>query len=54
MPPLAGEYWLTVAVILLTGHTVDAAMTYNFARKGHYPHGSAQPAAGQQPRLAGR
>lgn len=53
MPPITGEYWLTVAVLLLAGHAIDAAMTYNFARKGHYPHGSAQPAAGQPPRLAG-
>lgn len=38
--PLTSEYWITVAVLLLIGHSIDALTTYNFARKGHYPHGA--------------
>ena len=47
MEPLTAEYWITVAVLLLIGHTIDALTTYNFGRKGHYPHGTAPQAAGQ-------
>lgn len=35
--PPTTEYWLTISVILLVGHSIDAVMTHNFARKGHYP-----------------
>jgi hypothetical protein len=54
VPPLTGEYWLTVAAVLLVGHGIDAIVTYNFARKGHYPKGARlTAAAGLPPRLAG-
>jgi len=46
--PLAPEYWMTVAVLLLIGHSIDALTTYNFACKGHYPHGAA---SSQPPRI---
>lgn len=47
--PLEPDYWPTVIVILLVGHTIDALTTYSFARKGHYP--AAVPVAAP-PKLA--
>lgn len=40
-PPPGLEYWATAAIILLAGHSLDAAMTRHFALKGHHPHGVA-------------
>ncbi len=36
-PPLAAEYWQSVVLLLLVGHGIDALVTFNFAKKGHYP-----------------
>jgi len=30
-------YWVIAVGILAVVHTIDAAMTHNFALKGHYP-----------------
>lgn len=44
-PPPDGAYWLTVAIILLVTHGIDAVMTRHFALKGHHPHGPAPAGA---------
>jgi hypothetical protein len=42
---------MTVIVVLLVGHSIDAMMTHNFARKGHYPLGSPPSPASQPAKL---
>jgi hypothetical protein len=49
--PLTTEYWITVGTLLLVGHCSDALMTYNFARKGHYPLVASRRAAAVPPKL---
>jgi hypothetical protein len=50
VPATGGGYWLTVALILLGAHGLDAVMTRHFALKGHHPHGPA-PVAAEPPAL---
>ncbi len=54
--PLDAGYWITVAVILLIAHGIDAMMTRHFALKGHHPHGktpAAPPLMAAPPPLRG-
>lgn len=35
--PNPSDYWVTVAILILIAHSVNATMTRHFARKGHHP-----------------
>ncbi|MEO6994702.1 MAG: hypothetical protein ABI273_13930 [Lacunisphaera sp.] len=40
-PRTSPGFWMMSAAIIVAVHTIDAMMSYHFARKGHYPSGVA-------------